>query len=270
MKSLSGKDLAGFIKERQSKVMDWRIGRTPKLLILKDSHNPVIESYVELKRQYGSDIGVDVEIQTVPTDQMKAAVLAANDNNHVDGIIVQLPLLNPDLVDEIIAEIAPEKDVDGLVGDGSMFTSATAEAILWLLSGYNIDLEGKKIALIGKGKLVGEPLAEILRGMGLDFRIFTERNSDNLLTLLPRYDIIITATGVAGLIKADMLGSGAVVVDAGTTSENGVLKGDLDDAVRQRDDLVLTPKIGGVGPLTVAVLFEHVLQAYARSYAPQN
>ena len=78
---------------------------------------------------------------------------------------------------------------------------------------------------------------------------------------LVNYDVIVTATGVPGLIKSEMLKDGATIVDAGTASEDGVIKGDLDEAARERDDLTLTPKIGGVGPLTVTMLFEQVLKA---------
>ena len=272
MKLLNGEDLAGFIKERQSGGRHRNPAgaggaRKPKLLILKDSSNPVIEKYVELKRQYGADIGVLVEIKTVATSLLGEEVARANADETIDGMIVQLPLVESGMTDSVLANIAPEKDVDGLIPEGSpeksRFASATAEAILWLLNGYNIELKGKKIAIIGQGRLVGKPLARIFSSMGLFFDTFTKKDSDKLLTLLPKYDIVITATGVAGLIKAEMLKIGGVCVDAGTTSEDGVLVGDLDNGVREREDLTLTPRIGGVGPLTVTILFEHLLQAYA-------
>ena len=96
------------------------------------------------------------------------------------------------------------------------------------------------------------------RESNYDVTVFTKgSNLDELIN----YDVIVAATGVPGLIKSRMLKMGAVVVDAGTASEGGVIKGDLDDEARERDDLTLTPKIGGVGPLTVTMLFEHVLQA---------
>ena len=163
--------------------------------------------------------------------------------------------------------ITPKKDVDGLAQnyDNSdtaskrKFESATATAINWLLTGYNIDLAGKKIALVGRGRLVGAPLERMWKASGLDVTVFRH---DSDLGLLSDYDVIVTATGVPHLIKSKMVAPGAVVVDAGTASEDGVLVGDVDDAVRERTDLsAITPKIGGVGPLTVSVLFEDVIAA---------
>ena len=131
-------------------------------------------------------------------------------------------------------------------------------AIHWLLTGYGIDLFDKKIAIVGRGKLVGAPLIKMWRDSNYDVTVFARGSK---LEDLVNYDVVVTATGVPGLIKSEMLKNGAVVVDAGTASEGGVIVGDLDEAARTRDDLTLTPKIGGVGPLTVAMLFEKVLQA---------
>ena len=105
---------------------------------------------------------------------------------------------------------------------------------------------------------MGAPLYKMFVNSGYDVSLF-HRGSD--LTKLKQYDIIITATGVPGLILDDMVGGGTVIVDAGTASEGGVLKGDVSDAVRERSDLgAITPVTGGVGPLTIAALFEHVIK----------
>ena len=138
--------------------------------------------------------------------------------------------------------------------------ASARRTVLWLLAGYDIDLKGRKVALVGRGKLVGAPLLKILTGSGVAVEMF-HRGSD--LTKLKDFDIIISATGKAGLILSDYVSSGAVIVDAGTASENGVLKGDVSDEVRERRDIAaITPVVGGVGPLTVTCLFEHVLLAY--------
>ncbi|MDR0887403.1 MAG: bifunctional 5,10-methylenetetrahydrofolate dehydrogenase/5,10-methenyltetrahydrofolate cyclohydrolase [Candidatus Nomurabacteria bacterium] len=263
MKILSGRDLAEFVKERQTGQIA-KLERAPKLLILKDSENPVIVKYVELKQKYGRDIGAEVEIRTVMTSEMENAVLAANSDGTIDGMIVQLPLVETGLTERILASISPKKDVDGLLGAKSDFDSATAEAILWLLTGYNIELAGRKIAVVGRGKLVGEPLTRIFASMGLDFRVFTAGDSLRLGEELVDFDIVISATGVAGLILPEFLKRGAIVVDAGTASEGGVLKGDLSDETRLREDLTLTPRVGGVGPLTICVLFEHLISVATR------
>ena len=258
MKSLDGKELAGYIKERQFRVVRGMSHR-PKLVIIRDSDNPVILKYVNLKKRYGDDIGVMVEdFCAKSSGEIRKKILAANEDASVDGIIVQLPIMEREMTDELASLIAPEKDVDGLSRDGE-FDSATATAINWLLAGYGVNLMGPRIALVGYGKLVGAPLYKMWSNSGCDVTVF--RHGDDLSQLID-FDIIVTATGVPGLIKSEMVREGAVVVDAGTASEGGVLVGDVADEVRAREDLTaITPLVGGVGPLTVTCLFEHVIEA---------
>lgn len=261
VKELSGRELAGFIKERQAHVVRSLKGRkiVPKLLILRDSDNPVITKYVALKQKYGEDIGVIVEdFFAHNLDELKNKILEANSNPEISGMIVQLPLVDKNATDDVVKLIAPEKDVDGLSGNGK-FDSATATAINWLLAGYDIDLENQTIALVGRGRLVGAPLYRMFTNSNYHVEMF-HRGSN--LEDLKKFDIIITATGVPHLIKSAYIKENAVVIDAGTASEKGVLMGDVDEAVRERSDLkAITPKLGGVGPLTVSVLFENVIFA---------
>lgn len=259
MKILNGEELADFIKERQAHEVR-SLKKAPTLLIIRDSDNPVITKYVNLKAKYGEDIGVKViDFKAENSTKIKEKILSANSDSEIDGIILQLPIVEKDKTDELTALIAPEKDVDGLSNKPGAFDSATATAILWLLAGYDINLKTAKIALVGRGKLVGAPLYKMFADSNYSVDIF-HRGDD--LTTLSDYDIVITATGVPGLITNDLIKSGAVVVDAGTASEKGILKGDLADEVRNRTDLsAITPRIGGVGPLTVTCLFDHVLQA---------
>lgn len=258
MKVLNGNELAGFIKERQFLTVRG-MAKKPKLLIIRDSDNPVILKYVNLKKQYGEDIGVVVEdFLAKSSDEIRKRILATNNDNAISGIIIQLPILEREKTDELTSLIAPEKDVDGLSTNGK-FDSATATAINWLLAGYGIDLAAQKIALVGRGKLVGAPLLKMWTNSGFDVTVFG-RGDD--LSELKNFSLIVTATGVPGLITSDMVAPGAIVVDAGTASEDGVLVGDLAEAVRERTDLsAITPRIGGVGPLTVTCLFEHVIEA---------
>lgn len=261
VKILDGRELAGFVKERQAhEVAALRgAGVVPRLVIIRDSDAPVISKYVTLKKQYGADIGVEVkDVMVSGLEALKAAVTAANDDAAVHGIIVQLPLTETDWTAEVLGLIAPEKDVDGLSGKGD-FDSATATAINWLLAGHNIELAGKRIAIVGRGRLVGAPLARMWRDSGLDVTVL--HHGDDLSVLVD-YDVIVSGTGVPELIDSSMVSSGAVVVDAGTASEGGVLVGDVAAAVRERTDLAaITPRVGGVGPLTVGVLFEDVISA---------
>ena len=138
--------------------------------------------------------------------------------------------------------------------------SATAEAINWLLSGYSVELANRPLAIVGNGRLVGAPLAKLWQASGYDVTVCDDTTPD-LGAALRGARVIVTATGVPRLITADMIPAGAVVVDAGTASENGKLVGDLDESVRERGDLLLTPERGGVGPLTIAALYDHVITA---------
>ena len=258
MKTLNGKELSDFIKERQAHVVRG-LKKKPTLLIIRDSDNPVIQKYVSLKIRYGEDIGVDtIEHKAKNATDIAEKIKQANEDPDINAIILQLPISDKENTDTLVNQILPEKDVDGL-GENAKFDSATATAINWLLAGYDIPLKTSKIAIVGRGKLVGAPLFKIFQNSNYDVTLF-HRGSD--LTELVNYDIIISATGVPGLIKNNLIKPGATLVDAGTASEKGIIKGDLDPEIRNRKDLTaITPEIGGVGPLTISCLFEHVIEA---------
>lgn len=261
MKLLDGKELAGFIKERQAKDVR-RLAASkifPKLAIVQVKDDPVINTYVRLKKQYGADISIEVDLHTPKQEEVPKLLDLLSNSDGVHGIIVQLPLSDPSQTDEIVNMVAPEKDVDAL-GKNSKFEPATPMAILWLLHGYNIELKGKHILLIGRGKLVGEPLEKILKSSGYDVGVIGREVKD-LSHHTKNADIIITATGSPAVLYPDMIKHGAVVVDAGVASEEGKTVGDLSPEVYKRDDLTITPVKGGVGPLTVCALFENVIRA---------
>ena len=260
MRELNGSELAGFIKERQAKQVRalrqaWHIN--PRLAIVTDVENPVIETYMRLKQRYGADILIDVEIHRVPAGGALEVIQELNNRDDVQGIILQLPISNPGQTEELLESIREDKDVDGL-RKRAIFQAATPTAISWLLAGYGIDLKGKKVAIVGRGRLVGAPLEKMWLKSGVDVTVF-EKGDD--LSQLINYDIIVSATGVPGLIKRQMVKAKAVVIDAGTASENGKIVGDVSEEVRQRNDVIITPKKGGVGPLTVSALFDNVITA---------
>lgn len=261
MKLLNGGELAGYIKQRHA-LQVRRLksaGMRPKLAIVQVKDDAVINTYVRLKRQYGAEIGVNVEVHTPKQTEVPKLLNKLSNDKSVHGIIVQLPLKDPSQTDEIVNRVAPEKDVDAL-GKDARFEPATPMAILWLLSGYNIDLAGKQVLLIGRGKLVGAPLEKILKNSGIDAEV-VEREVKNLGSYSKKADVIITATGSPAILYSNMIKHGAVVVDAGVASEEGKTAGDLAPEVYARDDLTITPQKGGVGPLTVCVLFENVIRA---------
>ena len=260
MRELNGSELAGFIKERQAKQVRalrqaWYIN--PRLAIVTDVENPVIETYMRLKQRYGADILIDVEIHRVPAGGALEVIQELNNRDDVQGIILQLPISNSDQTEELLESIREDKDVDGL-RKRAIFQAATPTAISWLLAGYGVDLKGKKVAIVGRGRLVGAPLEKMWLKSDVDVTVF-EKGDD--LSQLINYDIIVSATGVPGLIKSQMIKTKTVVVDAGTASENGKIVGDVSEEVRQRNDVIITPKKGGVGPLTVSALFDNVITA---------
>lgn len=266
MKMLNGKELAGYIKERQAKAvrsLRQSDGVTPKLAIVQCIDDPVINTYVRMKRRYGEDIQVEVDHHQVDQADVAELLKRLNVDDSIHGIIVQLPLPDTSQTDEITNLVAPEKDVDAL-GAKAMFDPATPLAILWLLSGYNVDLNGKHVVLIGRGKLVGKPLARMLKESDVDVEVAHSQTPDMKATCLAA-DIIITATGRPGILRSDMVKEGAVVVDAGTASESGKTIGDISPELLERDDLTITPAKGGVGPLTVCALFDNVIRAARRT-----
>jgi methylenetetrahydrofolate dehydrogenase (NADP+)/methenyltetrahydrofolate cyclohydrolase len=270
MKLLDGSELAGYIKERQLRQVralrqSWRV--IPRLAIIRTGENPVIDKYLQLKSVYGADIQIEVDIYKLVDADVSPKIEELNKDENVHGIIVQLPLADIDQTETAVNAVASDKDVDGL-GQNPVFTPATAMAINWLLVGYNIELSDKKIAIVGNGRLVGSPLAKLWKSMNLDVSVYDDQTAD-LQTALQLADIIVSATGVPGLIKSDMIKKGAVVIDAGTSSEGGKIVGDVDDAIRDRADLTITPIRGGVGPLTIAALFDNVIAA-ARKIADQK
>jgi methylenetetrahydrofolate dehydrogenase (NADP+) / methenyltetrahydrofolate cyclohydrolase len=262
-KILNGSELVGYIKERQARqVRALRQGShiMPRLVIIKSkTASPVIDTYIRMKGRYGDDILIESIVLSLAEEDMVKMITQLNDDPDVHGIMVQLPLDDSSNTDEILRTIAPEKDVDGL-GPDARFDSATAIAINWLLAGYAVELKAKKITIVGNGRLVGAPLARMWRGSGFDVTVLT-RDVDDIGSILRQSDVIVTATGVPHLITSEMIPIGSAVVDAGTASEDGMIVGDIDETVRARDDLTITPEKGGVGPLTVAALFDNVITA---------
>lgn len=266
MKLLNGRELAGYIKVRQAhevRALRQAWHTEPKLAIIVTVDNPIINVYMRLKQRYGADILVDVDIHRIDQTEVVDTLNKLSNDPSVHGIIVQLPLADPAKTDEIVNLVPPDKDVDAL-GCAAQFDPATPMAILWLLAGYNIDLTGKTVLLIGKGKLVGAPLERILKSTGIDVRTADRKTADLTQATLAA-DVIITATGSPAVLHSDMIKPGAVVVDAGVASEDGRTVGDVAPEVYERDDLTITPAKGGVGPLTVCALFENVIRAARRA-----
>ncbi len=262
VKILNGKELSEYITERQARqirTLRQAYHVIPKLAIVQTIDNAVIDTYVRLKQGYGDDILAEVAVHKIDQADLLSTIQALNEDESVHGIIIQLPLADTAETDAAVNAVLPEKDVDGL-GENATLTPATAMAIDWLVAGYNVELRGKHITIVGNGRLVGAPLAKLWRTSGLDVTVLDSK-TDNFASNIRKAEIIVTATGVPGVVTSQMVQPNAVVVDAGTASENGKLVGDVADDVRERNDVTITPKKGGVGPLTVTALFDNLIQA---------
>lgn len=266
-KSLNGAELAGYIQERQAKdvrslVQAHKI--QPKLAIIRTNPDPVVDSYMRLKQNYGREIGVAVAVHTIEQSEALDRIAELNKDDSIHGIIVQIPLPNPRQTSKVLNAVSSKKDVDGLNAK-TKFQPATPMAIDWLLAGYNVELKGKKLVIVGSGQLVGAPLAKIWKSQKLDVTT-ANKQTKKLAKLTADADVIVCATGVPGLIKANMVKPDAVIVDAGVATDSNGLIGDVDSEVRELPGITITPEKGGVGPLTVCALFENVIRA-ARAVA---
>ncbi len=263
---LSGRDIAEFIKERHFHEVR-AMKRPPKLAIVMSTEaDMATRTYVKsTKSRYAQDIGAAVEVREVggDTNQVLSVINELNEDAGTDAIIVQLPF--PGVETETVLEaVAPAKDVDGLTF-GTQFDPATPKAILWLLGGYDIDYKGKIVTVVGQGRLVGKPLAAMLESSGATV-IRCDKGTKDLAAETRKADIIISATGQPKLITRDMVKPGAVIVDAGTAEMDGNLVGDVDHELYGDESLKVTPNPGGVGPLTVAALFDNVLIAAKKQH----
>lgn len=262
MKILSGSELVGYIEARQAKQVRAlrQASRVfPKLAIIQTIDDPVIDMYVRLKQRYASEILIEVELHKIAQADAISTIEALNADDSVHGIIIQLPLADISQTQELVNLVNPDKDVDAL-GANALMDPATPMAISWLLVGYGIELAGKNIIIVGNGRLVGAPLARMWRSSGLNVTVLDEQTPD-IGPTVKEADILVSAVGVANLITSEMIRPDTVVVDAATSSEGGKVVGDIASEVRSRQDIIITPEKGGVGPLTVAALFDNVIRA---------
>jgi methylenetetrahydrofolate dehydrogenase (NADP+)/methenyltetrahydrofolate cyclohydrolase len=267
MPELTSKHLVEAIDRNLSKrVAD--LGVQPGLVILSNNgeHYPS-RKYMELKQKVAANLGIlAAAVFTDGHEELLYKVQSYNDDEHCHGMIVQLPLSDQRHTDNILTEIEPNKDVDGL-GPNEKFAPATPLGILNLLEGYKIDYLKSPVAVVGTGKLVGAPLVKLMKERGAaDVNTFNiESSEEEVREGLNRARVIVSATGKSGLLVPELfddLDVPRVVVDAGTAESNGA--GDVDPSLRK--ELLargshITAEKGGVGPLTIRALLTNVVTA---------
>lgn len=260
--------------------------RVPKLAIVIVGHNPASETYVNNKLKACAEVGfeaVKIAYETEITEQtLLSEVHRLNNDETIDGFIVQLPL--PDHINEtrILSAIDYRKDVDGLTPENVGRTvqglpsiiSATPRGIRELLARYQIQTEGKHVVVIGRSNIVGKPIAMLLMqrpylslpgmsaaSLGDATVTICHSKTQDLGAICRTADIIIVAAGSPGLLTADMVKEGVVVIDVGINRVDGHLVGDVDFDNVAPKAAYITPVPGGVGPMTIVSLLQNTLQA---------
>lgn len=275
---LSGIPLRDKIKEELAAVVaSLPTSQAPTLAIIQVGSNEASSAYIRGKIKFGADIGVEVRhinfTEKVTEGEIVEQVLALNFDPSIGGIIVQLPLPEGMHKERIIESIDPEKDVDGLhstnvkklvANDPSGVMPATTRGILSLFDFYNIPLQGKRALMIGRSDLVGKPTALALLNRDATVTIAHHLSLD-LPALCREAEVIVTATGVPGLITATHVKAGQVIIDVGITRVAGKIVGDVSSTEVMPIVSALSPVPGGVGPLTIASLFQNLLRKYNQS-----
>ena len=281
---MDGKALSLKLKEQ----MKQRIaqlkqqGINPKLVVVLVGDNSASQVYVRNKHKSCGEVGIESEVITMPEQTTQQELLEVverlNQDETVDGILVQLPL--PKQIDEktVLRSILPEKDVDGFhpvnvgllsIGD-ECFAPATPSGIIAMFQEYGIDIAGKNCVVIGRSNIVGKPMAALLLKNNATVTICHSKTED-LASYTRRADVVIVATGRRHTLTAEMVKEGAVVVDVGMNrNEQGKLCGDVDyEEVKEKASFI-TPVPGGVGPMTITELLENTIQAAQRHHRAEK
>jgi len=289
MKILDGKQTSNDIKdELAEKVYQLKQEgkRPPHLAAVLVGNDGASLTYVGSKVRSCEKIGFDSTLirleETISEDELLDQIDKLNNDDSLDGFIVQLPL--PKHIDEekVLMAVDPKKDVDGfhpanfgkMALDMEAFIPATPFGIMELLRRYKLDISGKHAVVIGRSHIVGRPMSILLSQKGNPGNAtvtLTHSRTQNLAEITRSADVVVSALGVPNFLKADMVKDGAIIIDVGITrvpDENHpkgyVITGDVDyEAVKEKSSYI-TPVPGGVGPMTIAMLLQNTYLAYSR------
>jgi methylenetetrahydrofolate dehydrogenase (NADP+) / methenyltetrahydrofolate cyclohydrolase len=282
-KLIDGKAISAKIQqELQERIANLQpqIGRPPGLAVLMVGDNPASAAYVRNKEKACAKVGIASFGKHFPTEttqsELEEVIEQLNKDERVDGILVQLPLPNHLDAVELLHQIHPDKDADGLhpvnlgrlVRGESGLRSCTPAGVMRLLQEYNIPVKGKQAVVLGRSILVGKPQALMLLEADATVTI-AHSHTSNLAAVTKNADILVAAVGKPGMIKADMVKPGAVVVDVGinrVTDADGKsrLVGDVDFEPCCAVASYITPVPGGVGQMTVALLLQNTVDSYSK------
>jgi methylenetetrahydrofolate dehydrogenase (NADP+)/methenyltetrahydrofolate cyclohydrolase len=276
---IDGRAIAGQILcEQAGRVAELKKrGVSPGLAFVRVGEDPASKVYVGRKEKACTDLGIVSTTHVLPEKTSEAELLALieklNADKRLHGILVQAPLPKHISESKIYSTVLPEKDVDGfhpinvgklMLGDTSGFRPCTPAGVVELLVRSGVKTDGAEVVILGRGNIVGKPMAAMLCQKG--------KNANSTVTIchsathdIPshcrRADILIAAMGVAEFVKADMVKPGAAVMDVGVNRVNGKLVGDVAFAAVQKIAGKITPNPGGVGPMTIAMLMQNTVRA---------
>ncbi|MEA4190958.1 bifunctional 5,10-methylenetetrahydrofolate dehydrogenase/5,10-methenyltetrahydrofolate cyclohydrolase [Mycoplasma sp. 2248] len=272
MQILSGKELAKqeLAKLRQE-IIDLDLERKLRMAIIQVGDNAASNKYIAHKLRVAEDLGIEAELFKFDEDISQDRLLKKMDriNEKFDGIIVQLPLPSH-LPTQVILDAVPyDKDIDGLTTKNEFrlyndtadkhFIPATARGVLELMEHYGIDVENKRVCVVGRSHVVGKPLAHIIKRKNANVSTYNEETG---IKGIENADILIVAIGVPKYIKAHNVKEGAIVIDVGTNLDDKLsaeLSGDVDFENVKDKVAAITPVPGGVGPMTVVALMKNLV-----------
>ena len=245
----------------------------PGLAVVIVGDDPASHAYVGMKEKACKYVGFYSIVHKMPDsisqEEIIEIIQMMNNNSHIHGILVQLPLPKHIDTDKILEVIDPKKDVDGfhpynvgrLVTGLDGFVACTPLGVMKMFEEYDIDLKGKDVCVVGASSIVGKPMASLLLNADATITV-THIHTKDLKAHTSKADIIVVGVGVPGLIKEDMVKDGAIVIDIGINRiEDGSLVGDVDFENVSSKCSYITPVPGGVGPMTIAMLLENTLKS---------
>lgn len=274
---LDGKQLSQELKDEMRQEVDalaQKYGRRPCLMVVIVGNNPASQSYVRGKIKATEYVGFDGSLVSLPEDVTEDALIAEierlNQNELVDGILVQLPLPKHISEDRVIASISPEKDVDGFHATNvarlwlnqPCIVPCTPKGVIVLLDRAGIEITGKNAVVVGRSNIVGKPVAKLLLDRNATVTIAHSRTK-NLKEVCRQADILVAAVGRPQMLTADYIKPGAAVIDVGINRlEDGRLVGDVDFEGAKAIAGAITPVPGGVGPMTITMLMRNTIECF--------
>jgi len=259
---IDGKQIAEDICQSLEKERETLVHQ-PRLGIVVGTDNPATLSFVRLKERTARRLGVTVLREDLPagTTQERAIVVVQQLCRTCDGVVVQLPLVGGIDTEAVLAALDPARDIDAMNPKVKEFErlveAPVAESIAAVFAQVNADVRGKVAVVVGSGRLVGMPAAAYLKSRGAQVEVITKTQGS--LEALGGADIVVLGAGEPGLIGPSMLKEGVILIDAGTSEQAGRVVGDADPACAAVAS-VFTPVPGGIGPITVAMLFKNLFE----------